>query len=250
MDAHPGCSMICTNANIDYHGHFLSEGELQEMRWPHYSRSAHMNVADIVQNGGWFIHTCTILYRSTLTNDYPHAARNCSVGDYPLQIFAALKGDVYYLHEKTAVYRYCSVGSWSLSASRRIPTVGEVKNWKKMIRMYEAMDNYSSHIYSNLFRKATRAYITAKLLDASHLLEPVCKTMGYVFLRDYMPRICNNLSWGEKIKSFLLHVKWYPFGTQNLCVVLKKLSAWKRLKLGWLCKMSKKRSRDAHVSSI
>lgn len=246
MDAHPECSLICTNADIEHKGHFLSKEELREMKWPHYSKSSLMSVAHVVQNGGWFIHSCTILYRSTLKSDFPQEARHYPVADYPLQIFAALKGNVYYLHEKTAVYRYCSVGSWTASASRCLPTEKDIKNWEKKIKMYEAMDSYSSYTYHSIFKKASRTHLTDKILDAPHLLEPVCKTMGYVFLSDYMPHsdINNNSLW-EKTKSFLLHIKWYPFGTQNLCVILNDLSVWKRLKLGWLCKMAKKRSGNA-----
>ncbi len=239
FDSHPDIAMVCSNAEVEYEGRFLTEADFRQMSWPICDKSGLLPVQDVVENGGWFIHTCTILYRGRLVEDYPEAAKNCSVGDYPLQIFAALKGGVYYLHEKTAVYRFCSVGSWTARA-RREPTERDVIAWSKIVKLFEVMNQYSLYQHDRMFKNAARAFVTGKVLRAPHLLKSVCQHIGYVFLQDYMPTISEKQSLIQKIKMFLLKLKWYPFDLQNVCVLLRQMSVRERWKLGKMCKASKR----------
>lgn len=237
LDTHPNYVMICSNAEVENCGQFLTSDDLSRMSWPCYSKSRKMSVEDIIRNGGWFIHSCTILYRSFLKEDYPPEARYCSVGDYPLQIFAALKGDVFYLHEKTAVYRFASPGSWTERSSRKA-SLKDVASWVKIIRMLEALNKYSAYMLNSVFKDVIRKYITDLVIENPDMLESVCYKVGYVFLSDYMPHNNERKSLKKRIKAQMVNIKWYPFAVQKLCVLLKKKSLIERFRLARICAIS------------
>ena len=108
MEDHPDCTMTCTRAKyfLDTQNRFL--GEL-------YCRKSDgiLDPVDVICRTGYFIATCSIVYRPCIREEYPDYCYNCNVGDWPLQIMASMKGYVYYIDEPMCVYRYMSKGSWS-----------------------------------------------------------------------------------------------------------------------------------------
>ena len=77
-----------------------------------YNKNQMMNPKDIIRKGGLFIASCSIVYRNSIRDSYPDYCLLCHVGDYPLQIFCAMKGKCYYFNEAMSVYRVDNPSSW------------------------------------------------------------------------------------------------------------------------------------------
>ena len=122
-------SMCCSDAVIK-----TNESQLD---WKRYTENRTIPTEDIVLGGGLFIQTCTLLFRRELISDevYPDFAKSCHVGDYPLQIYAALTGKVYWFASKMAVYRYQVGNSWTSINNAKICTDNMVKGWQSEIYM-------------------------------------------------------------------------------------------------------------------
>lgn len=146
LDKHPDFSMCCSDAVIQ-----TSETVLD---WSRYDKNQVMPVEDIVLGGGGFMQTATLLYRSELLLDgkYPEFARKCHVGDYPLQIYAALRGKVFWFAEKQVVYRFEMGNSWT-KRYEKFNIDQKLKGWRSEIDMLQGMDQYSNGLYAEIFQK-------------------------------------------------------------------------------------------------
>ena len=153
MEHHPDYTMCCTDAVISA-GH-------KELDWKRYYKNCQIPTKDIIMGGGLFIQTATLLYRLNLVLDgtYPESAKKCHVGDYPLQIFAALNGKVYWFSEKTSVYRYQVENSWTHSNKTEKCNDNKVKGWQSEITMLKEMDHFSKRVYHDVFNKRIATYV-------------------------------------------------------------------------------------------
>ncbi len=107
MEAHPECTMTCTRTKL------YSEKE-KRYYGEQYCRKKDgiINLVDIVNRTGLYISTCSIIYRREIMRDYPDYCKKCRVGDYPLQIYCAMKGTVFYFDKAMSVYRRDNPNSW------------------------------------------------------------------------------------------------------------------------------------------
>jgi glycosyltransferase involved in cell wall biosynthesis len=78
-----------------------------------YKKSIICPTSDMILGGGYFVSTTSLLYPRKLMENPPDFYFNASVGDYPLQIFLASKGYVFYMDEVMAAYRIGVKGGWS-----------------------------------------------------------------------------------------------------------------------------------------
>ena len=110
MEQHPDCTMTCTRTKLFLDTQNRFSGEL-------YCRKSDgiVDPVDVICRTGYFIATCSIIYRPCVRENYPDYCQNCNVGDWPLQIMASMKGHIFYIDEPMCVYRYMSKGSWSSS---------------------------------------------------------------------------------------------------------------------------------------
>lgn len=109
LESHPDYTMCCSDAVIESPNGILD--------WHRYENDCDIPVKKMIMEGGGFIQSPTIVYRKDLLKNYPDACRTCYVGDYPLQIWSVINGNVRYFARKTATYRFLHAGSWN---SRRI----------------------------------------------------------------------------------------------------------------------------------
>lgn len=107
MESHPKCTMTCHRAKLYSEKRKKYIGE-------QYCRNSdgELNPIDIINRTGLYIPTCSLMYRPEIKNKYPSYCHNCKVGDYPLQITAAMKGTVYYFDKAMSVYRIENSNSW------------------------------------------------------------------------------------------------------------------------------------------
>jgi len=180
LESHPDYSMSCTDAVV-----LSPEGELQ---WPRYQDSQDIPLADAISNGGGWIHTCSMLYRKCLKNDYPEFIKKCHVGDYPLAIYLALHGKIYFHHEKMVTYRYQSQGSWT---SRNPVNESYYDKFLNEIQMFVEFNKYSKGVYNKIFQKKIGKHIISYLLRVP--------TMKNRIFHD-LSKIIRHLNWTQKIK--------------------------------------------------
>ena len=62
---------------------------------------------------GNFIMTPTVMYRRGNVAGVPDWIWSLPLGDWPLHLMFAAKGDIIYIHERMATYRMHSLGAWS-----------------------------------------------------------------------------------------------------------------------------------------
>ena len=158
MEAHPECTMTCNRTKL------FSELQKKDVGENFcYDASRIVEVKDIIQRGGLFISTCSIMYRKSVMDDYPDYCRQCHVGDYPLQIYAAMKGKVYYFNDIMSVYRVENSASWigqrkAIDIEKRISTVSSE------VRMLEGFAiDYPE--YGSFFKQRIGAYINNNFPD-------------------------------------------------------------------------------------
>lgn len=196
LDENPDYTMCCTDAII--------QTNQSELDWARYNEDKTIPVEDIIIGGGLFIQTTTILFRTKLKSDeeYPDFAKRCHVGDYPLQIYAALTGKVYWFASKMAVYRYQVGNSWTSINNAKICTDNMVKGWQSEIYMLQGMDNLSQRKYHDVFNKRIAIYVFS-ILCGYHA---DIKKLTSIFENEI-----RLLSFGQKLKIYLLKSRFYKF---------------------------------------
>ena len=143
-------SMCCSEASV-----ISPNGELD---WRRYECSKRVPPEDMILGGGLFVQTATLLYREDLIDGYPSFCRKCHVGDYPMKLWGALNGGLYYFREKMATYRFQSDGSWTAN-SAKMSVESQLPKWKSEILMLEGLNEYSGGIYANAFKNRIASYI-------------------------------------------------------------------------------------------
>ena len=110
LDSHPDYSMVCCRAKM-----YSMKQKTFRLK-DNFCRygDGDLDPKDVIRRGGYYIPTCSLIYRLKMTGkDYPDYCRNSPVGDYPLQIWLAMKGKVYYFDAPMAVYRVDNPSAWS-----------------------------------------------------------------------------------------------------------------------------------------
>lgn len=111
LEAHPSYTM-CYNRTKHYSdkkGKYIGENRS-------YNKNQIASPNDIILKGGEFVPTCSIIYRKDIESNMPVFYTQCYIGDYPLQILSALKGEVFYIDKIMSVYRMDNQNSWTSKA--------------------------------------------------------------------------------------------------------------------------------------
>lgn len=213
LEQHSEYTMVCTDAAVLSTEGELSEADFEKIGWPRYHESKDVRAEDAISLGGWFIHTATMVYRNGLTADYPPACVRCYTGDHTLQMYAALKGKIRYIHEKTAAYRWRWPGSWTGRVSAGDFNPGIIEKWKGKMEMFESLDDYSDGRYRAVFRRTEANYAIQYLAQAKKMAPQALKALGcylrYEYLAPYMPKPSPDLA--SRVSFFLKRLCFYPY---------------------------------------
>lgn len=145
LEAHPEYSMCWTDAFQETNG-----GKTPFAR---YSESCQSPMEDIIEKGGAFIPTCSILIRREVYEAMPKEAKGWYVGDYPLQMWAGWSGKVWYMKEQTCVYRAMAIGSWSERQFKHPDPAKFLKQYHNEKPMMEAFNKLTEYKYNESFEK-------------------------------------------------------------------------------------------------
>lgn len=142
MESHSGCS-FCFHAV----GVVSRQGKRIGNPIRPYRQNRTVPIQDIIEGGGRFLGTNSTVYRRELMAQPPDFYLNAPVGDFPLVLYLATQGDVYYFDEIMSSYRTGLPGSWT--NSMKSSPDKQVKVRKGMIAMIEAFDEYTGHKYAD-----------------------------------------------------------------------------------------------------
>lgn len=131
---------ICFHA----HSNLMPSGDL--IRMCRYSAdNSQCNMHDLIVNGGGYMATNSILFKSCLRNPFPRWADEAPVGDLPLMLVLSSRGHIGYINEDMSVYRTASIGSWTSKLSIDFTRV--TKHHKAINKMWESFDIWSNYQY-------------------------------------------------------------------------------------------------------
>ena len=157
LESHLDYSMVCNRTKLysQRQKKYIGENYC-------YNKSQDIDVKDIILRGGLFISTCSILMRRFVVDDgYPDYFVKCHVGDYPLQILAAMKGNVYYLNDVMSVYRVENSTSWA-GKRKTIPVESGIVTVHSEIDMLNGFSiDYPQ--YKDIFTLRKAVYINQSL---------------------------------------------------------------------------------------
>lgn len=148
MEHHPECSLCVHNTELirengKSKGIFLNENGVDK----------HITPEQVIEaGGGGLFHTSSFLYRTELRNQKPVDFSIHGVGDYPLAMYLAMCGDVYYIGRVMSVYRIGSINSWVKRTSNDMAlfdehTIAEIEDLRRI-------DILTEYKYKNSFQKA------------------------------------------------------------------------------------------------
>ncbi|MGG7213215.1 glycosyltransferase family 2 protein [Clostridium nigeriense] len=143
MKKNPKCSMCIHSADI-----IDGEKRLQGIKVRPYKESCIVSIDDLIMGGGGFCATASIMYYKKAFEDLPQFYMDAHVGDYPLQLILASRGQVYYINESMSAYRVGIQGSWTTNLnSGNDSKEKDIKNCENDIKLLKKFDIYTMHRY-------------------------------------------------------------------------------------------------------
>lgn len=139
MELHPECS-LCFHA-----AYILHPDGIQTIKRPSVIKQTY-NAEDAILGGGGFMVTNSMFYRSKYikTEGIPDFWKNAPIGDAPCMLFLASKGNFGYIDDIMSVYRFMSIGSWSVRMGNKQM---KKKHHDKVLKMYNEFDRYTNYRY-------------------------------------------------------------------------------------------------------
>lgn len=206
LETHLGCTMICNRTkrySEKYHS-FLDDCICAK-------KDAILNAKDIIRKGGLYISTCSMVYRKEIKERYPRYCLQCHVGDYPLQIMAAMKGGVYYFNNPMSVYRVNNPTSWVGRTASKSIKVSYLKGTRTEVDMLKGFaEEYAN--YRSCFIQRIGFYITSILYNYRNDLH----SLGLI--KDEYKDEINNFSLLWKLRMFFIF--HYLYGLRKLHTLL------------------------------
>ena len=189
LDEHKDYTMCASDAII--------KSESGDLNWMRYDENRIVPINDIIEGGGLWLQTATFLFRRGINSDMIECGRKCHVGDYPLIIWCAMKGNVYYLSDKTAVYRY---GYGWTSSFHNLDILTKIQGWKSEFEMLKGFDEYCEYKYHDSFLRRRKKYFLEIISQES---KQIC-LLKETFSEEY-----RLLSLFERIDCFFMQYGFY-----------------------------------------
>lgn len=170
-----------------------------KLDWIRYETDSDISIEEMILGGGLYIQTCTLVYKKSLIDDsYPECCKKCLIGDYPLQIWAALNGKVRYISKKMGLYRFQEGNSWTANFKKNIDKNFPI--WKSQIQLLQGLDEYSGFKYHDCFMQKEKNYIYGWIVyEDKSFRSP--KNIKYIY--NFFKEEKNILSIQQRIKLIL-----------------------------------------------
>lgn len=142
LEAHPDCALCCSDAHV-----LSANGELA---WNRFPRSRRISAREAIMKAG-LVFTASMVYRYELQTRYAHVILPCHVGDYPLQVCAAIHGYIYVIGKKMATYRFAMGASWSATFAQKRNVSINLRAWRSELTMLDEANRLSKGRYARYF---------------------------------------------------------------------------------------------------
>jgi glycosyltransferase involved in cell wall biosynthesis len=171
LDSHPDCSICFTRAAV------IDDGD-QPVDTPSVIRELKpvYSLKDYLARS-FQPRTCTVMFRNRLFEDFPEWFYRLPVGDFPLHVLNAQRGDFGFLDRVTSTYRIHAGGVWSLgftptqwTSSTREQNLRNAARMQDLINLYETVGAY----LGSEFKEVTREQVAL----FSHLLTVAYRLLG------------------------------------------------------------------------
>ena len=148
MDGNSQCAIsFHASLYLDESQHIARERVRDRFLFP--VRPHVFSVQDVIIGEGHFMPTASIILRRSAIDDLPDWYQRCPVGDYFLQVLAAIPNGALYLPEPASCYRRFAAGSWSRNRSS---PEHRIALWRSMARAYDDLDRHTEYRYSGAIR--------------------------------------------------------------------------------------------------
>lgn len=194
MEENPACS-LCTHA-----AELVSAENKTCIRLIRPNNDDKVYTADEVIIGrGELFATNSMFFPTIVVEKVPDFYLNCEVGDYPLVIYLALKGMVFYMDEVMSAYRFMALNSWTSKIIDNIEK--QVHLNQNLEEMLFKVDAYSNYIYTDVIKnvvlrnKFNLILIKEEFKELQKVeyrtfyLELNTKYKFIIFLKQYFPRL-------------------------------------------------------------
>ena len=143
MRKNPKCSM-CIHASDKVN----ADKKFIGLKVRPYKESRIISIDDLIMGGGGFCATASIMYCKKVMEDIPQFYIDAHVGDFPLQLILASKGQVYYIDESMSAYRVGIHGSWTTNLnSGKDSKEKNIESRENDINLLKEFDIYTMHRY-------------------------------------------------------------------------------------------------------
>lgn len=136
LDTHPDCTICFHNALAFYEG--------SQRAWEYCSQEQPpiSTLNDILRVN--FIPTCSVMFRGIAFGDLPGWFSELEIGDWPLHVFHAERGDIGYLPELMAAYRVHPGGAYSMQSP--------IYQQEQITSMYQHLNRHLNSKYDSLIK--------------------------------------------------------------------------------------------------
>jgi glycosyltransferase involved in cell wall biosynthesis len=186
MEKHPECS-ICIHAVYRV---LPDKTKLKLHVRPNRGNKV-FTVEEVIYDNGIFA-TNSFLYPAEFNTNRPYFYEIAPIGDYPLFIYLALQGTVYYIDDFMSAYRIGVKDSWSSRMSSSIER--RVATYNKIMDMLDEINRYTEYKYDNVIKKTQKRNHFNILLDQGMFKE--AKEVEF-------KEIYSSLAIRKKIKIFI-----------------------------------------------
>lgn len=210
LDYNPKCSIVISNGEcLNVHTgktHMINPfGENAE--------SGFINIETMLTEQA-LTPTASMCIRTEYMYNRPDFFEKCPVGDKPARTWAALNGDVYYIHEATTLYREGAIGSFSYWSSKSKKYAKKL--YDGMHDYYVALDRYTNGDIHNVITELDRKeeYYYFKRIRNLHLMikSSYFKSLSRNDKYNEIKKYCiENTRHAGRIALTKLHMNWiYP----------------------------------------
>lgn len=197
LESHPSCSAAFHAAlNVDAE----SGRTISYFRPSNESRL--FRTGEVIERGGGFFSTNSVMYRANLLERLPDFFHNASVGDYPMIIYLSTEGELYYSDEVMSAYRSNVRDSWTDRVFNKLDL--RIKHFNEIDAMLDEVDQYTDQRYSEeIDRAKARNELNIKKYDWKLLISQRKLAQAK---KKYSTEIYGKMSLYQKT---MLHLKYY-----------------------------------------
>ncbi len=214
LETHSDFSMVCNNC------YYYSIADSKIISNKTKGKSIELKPSDIINKGGLYITTCSILHRRSVLDNYPQYCLQCHVGDYPLQIMCAMKGRVYKFGDYMSVYRVNNNNSWIGKLNSK-PIEKKIEGYFSEIKMLQgfALDYPTHH---NIFEDRISIYLIDNIPNKDnksthenniyfHSFDKEIKKMPIFWKLFFYKIFCKNKIFDSIFYRFFKHTRYKQF---------------------------------------